>query len=41
MALILIMRFRPEGLLPAERLKHELHPEEGEANTDEKKQPTG
>jgi len=26
--LILMMRFRPEGLLPAERLKHELHPEE-------------
>jgi branched-chain amino acid transport system permease protein len=27
MALILIMRFRPEGLLPAERMKRELHPE--------------
>ncbi|MBN9521947.1 branched-chain amino acid ABC transporter permease [bacterium] len=26
MALILMMRFRPEGLLPAARLKHELHP---------------
>ena len=29
--LILMMRFRPEGLLPAERLKHELHPEEDES----------
>lgn len=26
-ALILMMRFRPEGLLPAARMKHELHPE--------------
>lgn len=26
--LILMMRFRPEGLLPAERTKHELHPEQ-------------
>jgi branched-chain amino acid transport system permease protein len=30
-ALILMMRFRPEGLLPAERQKRELHPEEDEA----------
>jgi len=28
LALILIMRFRPEGLLPSTRMKHELHPEE-------------
>jgi branched-chain amino acid transport system permease protein len=28
MALILMMRFRPEGLLPEARRKHELHPEE-------------
>lgn len=28
MALIIMMRFRPEGLLPAERMKHELHPDE-------------
>jgi branched-chain amino acid transport system permease protein len=27
MALILMMRFRPEGLLPAARIKRELHPE--------------
>jgi branched-chain amino acid transport system permease protein len=30
-ALILMMRFRPEGLLPEARRKHELHPEEDEA----------
>lgn len=30
-ALILMMRFRPEGLLPEARRKHELHPEEAEA----------
>jgi branched-chain amino acid transport system permease protein len=30
-ALILMMRFRPEGLLPAERQKRELHPEADEA----------
>ena len=29
--LILMMRFRPEGLLPEARRKHELHPEEAEA----------
>ena len=29
LALILVMRFRPEGLLPSSRVKHELHPEEG------------
>jgi branched-chain amino acid transport system permease protein len=40
-ALIVMMRFRPEGLLPAERMKHELHPEEGEANTDQKQEPGG
>lgn len=28
LALILVMRFRPEGLLPSSRLQHELHPEE-------------
>jgi branched-chain amino acid transport system permease protein len=28
LALILMMRFRPEGLLPESRRKHELHPEE-------------
>jgi branched-chain amino acid transport system permease protein len=31
LALILMMRFRPEGLLPEARRKHELHPEEDEA----------
>jgi branched-chain amino acid transport system permease protein len=31
--LILMMRFRPEGLLPEARRKHELHPEEAEAGT--------
>ncbi|MBX9624099.1 MAG: branched-chain amino acid ABC transporter permease [Gemmataceae bacterium] len=30
-ALIVMMRFRPEGILPAERMRHELHPEEAEA----------
>jgi branched-chain amino acid transport system permease protein len=30
-ALILMMRFRPEGLLPAARQKRELHPEQDEA----------
>jgi branched-chain amino acid transport system permease protein len=25
-ALIVMMRFRPEGLLPASRTRHELHP---------------
>jgi branched-chain amino acid transport system permease protein len=29
LALILVMRFRPEGLLPSSRMKHELHPDEG------------
>lgn len=28
-AMILVMRLRPEGLLPAERMKHELHPDAG------------
>jgi branched-chain amino acid transport system permease protein len=28
MALILMMRFRPEGLIPSSRVKHELHPDE-------------
>lgn len=27
-ALILMMRFRPEGLFPSNRVKHELHPDE-------------
>jgi branched-chain amino acid transport system permease protein len=31
LALILMMRFRPEGLLPAARQKRELHPERDEA----------
>lgn len=29
-ALIVMMRFRPEGLLPAARMKHELHPDSDE-----------
>jgi branched-chain amino acid transport system permease protein len=33
LALILMMRFRPEGILPATHMKHELHPEEGEPKT--------
>ena len=28
LALILMMRFRPEGLIPSTRVKHELHPDE-------------
>jgi branched-chain amino acid transport system permease protein len=28
LALILMMRFRPEGLFPSNRMKHELHPDE-------------
>ncbi len=28
LALILMMRFRPEGILPGKRMQHELHPEE-------------
>ncbi len=28
LALILMMRFRPEGLIPSNRVKHELHPDE-------------
>ncbi|MCU0703755.1 MAG: branched-chain amino acid ABC transporter permease [Fimbriiglobus sp.] len=28
LALILMMRFRPEGLFPSSRVKHELHPDE-------------
>jgi len=28
LALILMMRFRPEGLIPSSRVKHELHPDE-------------
>jgi branched-chain amino acid transport system permease protein len=28
LALIVMMRFRPEGLIPSNRVKHELHPEE-------------
>jgi branched-chain amino acid transport system permease protein len=27
-ALILMMRFRPEGIIPSSRMKHELHPDE-------------
>lgn len=32
LALILIMRFRPEGLLPSSRVKKEMHEEKPEAN---------
>ena len=28
LALILMMRFRPEGIIPSSRVKHELHPDE-------------
>lgn len=28
LALILMMRFRPEGIVPSSRVKHELHPDE-------------
>lgn len=28
LALVIMMRFRPEGILPEQRLAHELHPEE-------------
>jgi branched-chain amino acid transport system permease protein len=28
LALILVMRFRPEGLIPSVRVRHELHPDE-------------
>jgi branched-chain amino acid transport system permease protein len=30
LSLILMMRFRPEGLLPGERMKHELHPDDSD-----------
>jgi branched-chain amino acid transport system permease protein len=36
-ALILMMRFRPEGLLPAARQKRELHPEAEEAAAPDRK----
>ncbi len=29
LALILMMRFRPEGILPESRIAHEMHPERG------------
>lgn len=32
LALILMMRFRPEGLFPSSRVKHELHPDEAGGN---------
>jgi branched-chain amino acid transport system permease protein len=32
LALILMMRFRPEGLFPSVRVKHELHPDEAGGN---------
>ena len=35
-ALILMMRFRPEGLLPAKRMQHELHPDQPVAASVEK-----
>jgi branched-chain amino acid transport system permease protein len=28
LALILVMRFRPEGLVPSSRVSHEMHPGE-------------
>lgn len=28
LALVLMMRFRPEGIIPSSRVKHELHPDE-------------
>ena len=33
LALILMMRFRPEGLIASSRVKHELHPDEAVAAT--------
>jgi len=30
LVLVLMMRFRPEGLLPSERIQHELHPADAE-----------
>jgi len=33
LALILMMRFRPEGMVPSSRVKHELHPDEATAGT--------
>jgi branched-chain amino acid transport system permease protein len=32
LALILMMRFRPEGIIPSSRMKHELHPDEAVTN---------
>ncbi len=32
LALILMMRFRPEGIVPSSRMKHELHPDEAVSN---------
>ena len=32
-ALIVMMRFRPEGILPGSRMRHELHPEERTSST--------
>ena len=31
MALVLMMRFRPEGLVPSSRVRHEMHPDEAVA----------
>ena len=39
-ALILMMRFRPEGLLPRGAVKHELHPDDGRRR-DAAQAPTG
>jgi branched-chain amino acid transport system permease protein len=33
LALILMMRYRPEGLIPSNRVKHELHPNETTSET--------
>jgi branched-chain amino acid transport system permease protein len=32
LALILMMRFRPEGLFPSRRVKREMHPDEADGN---------
>ena len=37
LALILMMRFRPEGLLPSTRVQHEMHPDEAVAVASEKR----
>ena len=32
LALILMMRFRPEGLIPSKRVQSELHPEQAKGS---------